>query len=165
MKGKLPLLAAVGSLAIANASQAAIGWTLEDCEQHWGDVVETRHDKDLRDSRPFYFFQFKGLDIIVAMLNDKVTFVRYINVDVMANTSTQMFLNANPSESKLGDWKGPYPAGPSTRSLHPTGNHYEYVVGYGVEVYAWVYEAEIQVATSEELKYEMELPILKSDDL
>jgi hypothetical protein len=75
MKKILLLLTVIASLTIANA-QAGLGWTLDECKQHYGEALP--FDVKPYAGRVEYAFHAKGFDILVFILNGKVSRVAYL---------------------------------------------------------------------------------------
>jgi hypothetical protein len=68
-------LLAVASLGTTNA-QAGLGWTLDECKQHYGEALPLEVKPYA--GRVKYAFHAKGFDILVFILNGKVSRVGYL---------------------------------------------------------------------------------------
>jgi len=92
MKKTLLILTALASLTMANSSRAALGWTLDECKQHWGEPV-----RSWAGDRTYYMFEFKNYIICVGFLHDKVSRAQYSrNVpDSLPSEEIQSILKVN----------------------------------------------------------------------
>ena len=92
MKKTLLILTALASLTMANSSRAALGWTLDECKQHWGEPV-----RSWAGDRTYYMFEFNNYIICVAFLHDKVSRAQYCrNVpDSLSSEEIQSILKVN----------------------------------------------------------------------
>ena len=75
MKLNKTILMAFASLIIASSAQAALGWTLDECTQHWGAQTFPSYKDEL--SLTSYFFSRKGYEIKATILDGKVLAVSY----------------------------------------------------------------------------------------
>jgi hypothetical protein len=71
----LVIALAAGMLA-ATSAQAGLGWTMDECRQHYGDA--TKYEGH---SRPCYAFTARGFTIAVWFLDDKVSRIVYQKLD------------------------------------------------------------------------------------
>ena len=79
------ILAAAGMLA-AGSVKASLGWTMEECESHWGNgtLIEPS-------ARPgAYDFRFKGYEIVTWFMEGKVSRVSYTKLDASPFTSEEI---------------------------------------------------------------------------
>jgi hypothetical protein len=64
----------IAGLSLANPSKAALGWTWDECQQHWGKPVSS---KRLPDGNLTANFEAHDLLIVVWLTDDKVARVAY----------------------------------------------------------------------------------------
>src|SRR5260370_25169766 len=70
------------SLTSADTAKAALGWTLEECKQHFGRLLkhQTQGERDAYGRRQYYF-EAKDFYVLVYLLNDTVSRVGYLRVN------------------------------------------------------------------------------------
>jgi hypothetical protein len=94
------------SLTIADTSKAALGWTLEECKQHFGRLLKHERQGAIDDyGRSQYYFESKGFIVFVYLLNGIVSRVGYLSVDgyELAPGKIDVLLQANSD----GTWLPP----------------------------------------------------------
>jgi len=70
------ILIVLGVMGLVLSANAQLGWSLGDCKQKYGKVLETQK---LKGDRLGYFFKYKGILITVAILDGKVSRVAFGN--------------------------------------------------------------------------------------
>jgi hypothetical protein len=74
IKNLLWILVTIAGLSLTNPSKAALGWTWDECQQHWGKPLSS---KTLPDGQSTANFAAHDLLIIVRLKDDKVVRVAY----------------------------------------------------------------------------------------
>jgi hypothetical protein len=77
MRKTILILTALASLTIANTSRAAIGWTLEQCLEHWGPIIKCERVG----ARFLFDFSYDDYIINILLLHGKVSKVGYAKLD------------------------------------------------------------------------------------
>jgi hypothetical protein len=71
------VMALAAGVFAATSARAGLGWTLDECRQHYGGVQNTSQDG----ARPHYGFTAKGFAIFVWFLDGKVSHIVYQKLD------------------------------------------------------------------------------------
>jgi hypothetical protein len=89
------------SLTMANTAKAGLGWSLSDCQNHYGYAL---HDRPTREyGREKYLFRTTDYDIAVWLFDDAVSCIRYQRVDggVISPSEIGTLLQVNAPKA---DW-------------------------------------------------------------
>jgi len=78
MKRSLVTLMAIASLTIANTAQAALGWTLDECQQHYGKPISSMEMAGF----PVTTFVYQSYRISVLVSDGKVVLSLYIKPSI-----------------------------------------------------------------------------------
>ena len=78
IKTTLVLLLAFASLIIANSAKAGLGWSLSECQHHYGDSLNKPTSEY---GRQKYLFQAQNYYISVWLFDDMVSRIQYERVD------------------------------------------------------------------------------------
>jgi hypothetical protein len=94
-------LMALASLTIANTAKAGLGWSLAECQDHYGDSRQGRPTND--NGRQKYFFRTDDYYISVWLFDDAVSCISYKRVDggVISQSEIGTLLQANAPKA---DW-------------------------------------------------------------
>lgn len=79
IKTTLVLLLAFASLIIANSAKAGLGWSLSECQHHYGDSLYNKPTSEY--GRQKYLFQAQNYYISVWLFDDMVSRIQYERVD------------------------------------------------------------------------------------
>jgi hypothetical protein len=79
IKKTLLLLTAFASLTIANSTKAGLGWSLSECQDHYGHSLQPKPISD--NGRQKYLFQTRDYYISVWLFDDMVSCINYKRVD------------------------------------------------------------------------------------
>jgi hypothetical protein len=101
IKKPLLILMAFASLTIANTARAGLGWSLSECQDHYGDSRQGKPTNE--DGRQKYFFRTDDYYISVWLFDDTVSCINYKRVDggVISQSAIGTLLQANAPK---GDW-------------------------------------------------------------
>jgi hypothetical protein len=104
MKGKILMIFAAATLIItATNSQAGLGWSFDECVQHYGETTEPNSRMD--SGRIMCEFSAQGYVIYAYFMTNTVSRIAYRSTSTFDTARVQEFLAANgPGAS----WKGPY---------------------------------------------------------
>jgi hypothetical protein len=96
---KLLLLLLTAALGLTISAQAHLGWTLQDCQEHWGQYSEINDDYGI----PTYVFKepVSGMEITTQFYGDHVESICYITNPTYLHQHYQEILTANYS----GGWQ------------------------------------------------------------
>jgi hypothetical protein len=96
IKKTLLLLMAFVSLTIANSAKAGLGWSLAECQDHYGDSLPNTPTSEY--GRQKYSFQIKDYSITVWLFDDMVSCINYKKIDggviSLAEIGTLLQVNA-----------------------------------------------------------------------
>src|SRR6476661_8056413 len=87
-KKTLLILMACASLTIVNSAKAALGWSLLECQDHYGTSLRSESESEY--GRQKYVFRTGEYDISVWLFDDMVTSIRYKKVDGNAISSNEI---------------------------------------------------------------------------
>jgi hypothetical protein len=101
IKKTLLLLMVFASLTLPNSAKAGLGWSLSQCQDHYGDSVHYRPTSEY--GRQKYLFQTKDYYISVWLFDDMVSCINYkrINGGVILGNDIGTLLQANAPKA---DW-------------------------------------------------------------
>jgi hypothetical protein len=102
-KSLFVLLAVAGLLTTVNHSQAGLGWSYEECVQHYGET--TSPNAKLEDGHIVCHFSAKGYSINTYFLTKTVCRIAYRREFTFDTPAVMDFLTANGPDA---DWKGPF---------------------------------------------------------
>jgi hypothetical protein len=91
-KNLLWFLVVIAGLSLANPSRAALGWTWDECEQHWG---QPQSSATLPNGQFVAKFEPHYLSIIVRLTDGKVCRVSYKGSNEFSASELQTLKNAN----------------------------------------------------------------------
>jgi hypothetical protein len=94
-------LMALASLTIANTATAGLGWSLSECQDHYGNSRQVRPINE--NGRQKYLFRTADYDISVWLFDDLVSRINYKRVDggVISQDEIGTLLQANAPKA---DW-------------------------------------------------------------
>jgi hypothetical protein len=93
VKNLLWILVTMAGLSLANPSKAALGWTWDECQQHWGKPLSST---TLPDGRVRAIFEAHDLSIVVWLAEVKVARVAYQGNNIeFSQTQLETLQNAN----------------------------------------------------------------------
>ena len=92
---------AFASLTIADSAKAGLGWSLSECENHYGDSLYNKPTSEY--GRQKYFFQTKDYFITVWLFDDMVSCINYkkLDGDVISLSDIGTLLQVNAPKA---DW-------------------------------------------------------------
>jgi hypothetical protein len=96
----LILSVAVVLVTTAIKSLAALGWTLDECEQHYG---KPTNPSERKDGKVVYFFHAKSYSIAAFILNGKVSRVMYSTTAILDSLQVKEFLTSNAPDADWGE--------------------------------------------------------------
>jgi hypothetical protein len=101
IKKTLLILMAVASLTIANSAQAGLGWSLSECQDHYGNFLHNTSTSE--DGRQKYLFRTREYYISVWLFDDMVSCINYKKVDgsVISQSEIGTLLQVNAPRA---DW-------------------------------------------------------------
>ncbi len=103
MKRSLVTLMAIASLTIANTAQAVLGWTLDECQQHYGKPISSMEMAGF----PVTTFVYESYRISVLVSNGKVVLSLYIKPSITdADLMRLLFANGTGWAPGLADSNG-----------------------------------------------------------
>ncbi len=103
IKNAFLILMACASLTIANSSKAGLGWSLVECQDHYGNSLRPEPKSEY--GRQKYAFRTGVYDISVWLFDDTVTSIKYRKVDGSMISSNEIgtLLQVNAPKA---DWSG-----------------------------------------------------------
>ena len=101
IKKALLILIASGSLTIANSVKAGLGWSLSECQDHYGNSLQPSPTSDY--GRQKYLFRTTEYNISVWLFDDMVSSITYKKVDggVVSPSEIGTLLQVNAPKA---DW-------------------------------------------------------------
>jgi len=103
MKRSLVTLMAIASLTIANTAQAVLGWTLDECQQHYGKPISSMEMAGF----PVTTFVYQSYRISVLVSDGKVVLSLYIKPSITdADLMRLLFANGTGWAPGLADSNG-----------------------------------------------------------
>jgi hypothetical protein len=101
IKTTLLLLMAFASLTIANSAKAGLGWSLSECQDHYGDALYSKPKSEY--GRQKYLFQTQHYYISVWLFDDMVSCINYKRIDggVISLSDVGTLLQVNAPKA---DW-------------------------------------------------------------
>jgi hypothetical protein len=101
IKKTLLILMASASLTIANSAKAGLGWSLSECQDHYGDSLQHNPTSDY--GRQKYLFRTRDYEISVWLFDDMVSCINYKRIDggVILPNDIGTLLQANAPKA---DW-------------------------------------------------------------
>jgi hypothetical protein len=101
IKTTLLLLMAFASLTIANSAKAGLGWSLSECQDHYGDSLYSKPKSEY--GRQKYLFQTQLYYISVWLFDDMVSCINYKRIDggVISLSDVGTLLQVNAPKA---DW-------------------------------------------------------------
>jgi hypothetical protein len=103
MKRSLVTLMAIASLTIADTAQAALGWTLDECQQHYGKPISSMEMAGF----PVTTFVYQSYRISVLVSDGKVVLSLYIKPSITdADLMRLLFANGTGWAPGLADSNG-----------------------------------------------------------
>jgi hypothetical protein len=139
IKTTLLSLMAFASLTIADSAKAGLGWSLSECQAHYGDSINYNPTNEY--GRQKYLFQSRDYSISVWLCDDMVSGINYKRIDggiiSLNDIDTLLKVNApkadwseNPEKDTIGSvwWYGQV-------SRDPFAYQAEYTEGDGVGIF------------------------------
>ncbi len=103
MKRSLVTLMVIASLTIANTAQAVLGWTLDECQQHYGKPISSTEMAGF----PVTTFVYQSYRISVLVSDGKVVLSLYIKPSITdADLMRLLFANGTGWAPGLADSNG-----------------------------------------------------------
>src|SRR5580658_1119701 len=101
IKNTFLILMALASLTIANSAKAGLGWSLSECQDHYGDSLQKKPTSEY--GRQKYLFQTGEYKISVWLFDDLVSRIQYNRVDggIISLTEIGTLLQVNAPKA---DW-------------------------------------------------------------
>src|ERR1700719_675247 len=93
----------VGLLTTICTSQAGLGWSFDECVQHYGQP--TRPNSRMDDGEVMCHFSAKGYEINAYFISDTVSRIGYTADTAFDTAHVRVFLQTNGPDTT---WEGPY---------------------------------------------------------
>ena len=152
------ILMAFASLTIANSAKAGLGWSLSECEDHYGEPVHYKPAHEY--GRYKYLFRTREYYVAVWMFDDMVSRINYRRVDagVISLSAIHTLLQVNAPKA---DWSSD-PEKDSTGlfwwygqvNRDPFAYEAEYTQDDGVEIFT---RADLEMVKAKQLEQNKDL--------